>query len=119
MTKSTKCMCAQRRLRSAWASSQSISQLCSKWEAKDASFFRVDSEDSDQTWRSLRKAHMPFCRFCHTLTQFLIFDMVSSIVTAFILDMFIYEYTFCKKGSIDTKVEATIKSLQLGIDDET
>ena len=49
----------------------------------------------------------------------LILSNFFSIVTAFILDMFIYEYTFCKKGSIDTKVEATIKNLQLGIDDET
>ena len=46
-------------------------------------------------------------------------SFICSIVTAFILDMFIYEYTFCKKGSIDTKVESTIKNLQLGIDDET
>ena len=42
-----------------------------------------------------------------------------SIVTAFILDMFMYEYTFSKKGTMDTKVEMTIKKLQLGIDDET
>jgi hypothetical protein len=42
-----------------------------------------------------------------------------SIVTAFILDMFMYEYTFSKKGTLDTKVEMTIKQLQLGIDDET
>ncbi|WAR19030.1 TPC1-like protein, partial [Mya arenaria] len=45
--------------------------------------------------------------------------VVMNIVTAFILDMFMYEYTFSKKGHIDTKVEQTIKNLQLGIDDET
>ncbi|KAL4237460.1 Two pore calcium channel protein [Mactra antiquata] len=45
--------------------------------------------------------------------------VVMNIVTAFILDMFMYEYTFSKKGNIDTKVEMTIKNLQLGIDDET
>ncbi|KAH3859383.1 two pore channel protein 1-like [Dreissena polymorpha] len=45
--------------------------------------------------------------------------VVMNIVTAFILDMFMYEYTFAKKGNIDTKVEQTIKNLQLGIDDET
>ena len=36
-------MCAQRRLRSAWASAQ--------WIAKDPSFFHADNEDSDQTGR--------------------------------------------------------------------
>jgi len=30
-----------------------------------------------------------------------------------------YEYTFSKKGNIDTKVELTIKNLQIGIDNET
>jgi len=52
----------------------------------------------------------------HHLT---VFSPHFSIVTAFILDMFMYEYTFQKKGHIDTKVELTIKNLQLGIDDET
>jgi hypothetical protein len=33
--------------------------------------------------------------------------------------MFMYEYTFSKRGYIDTQVEMTIKKLQLGIDDET
>ncbi|XP_045184033.2 two pore channel protein 2-like [Mercenaria mercenaria] len=45
--------------------------------------------------------------------------VIMNIVTAFILDMFMYEYTFSKKGHLDTKVEMTIKQLQLGIDDET
>ncbi|XP_045157382.1 uncharacterized protein LOC123523787 [Mercenaria mercenaria] len=45
--------------------------------------------------------------------------VVMNIVTAFILDMFMYEYTFSKKGYLDTQVEMTIKKLNLGIDDET
>ena len=43
-------LCAQRRLRSAWASAQSDqSSLCSQCVAKDPSFLQADSEDSDQT----------------------------------------------------------------------
>ena len=43
-------MCAQRRLRSAWASAQSgQSLLCAQWVARDPSFIHADSEDSDQT----------------------------------------------------------------------
>ena len=46
----TKWMCAQRGLRSAWASAQSgQSSLCAQWVAKDTSFLHADSEDSDQT----------------------------------------------------------------------
>ena len=52
VTKPTKWLCAQRRLRSAWASVQSDqSSLCGKWVAKDPSFLHVDSDDSDQTGR--------------------------------------------------------------------
>ena len=55
MTKPTKWMCAQRRLRSAWASAQSDqSSLCAQWVAKDPSFLYADSEDSDQTGRMPR-----------------------------------------------------------------
>ena len=44
--------CAQRRLRSAWASAQSDqSSLCAQWIAKDSSFIHADSEDSDQMRR--------------------------------------------------------------------
>ena len=50
MTKPIKWLCAQRRLRSAWASAQSDqSSLCTQWVAKDPSFLHADSEDSDQT----------------------------------------------------------------------
>ena len=52
MTKPTKWLYAQRRLRSAWASTQSEqSSLCAQWVAKDPSFLHADSEDPDQTWR--------------------------------------------------------------------
>ena len=67
MTKPTKWLCAQRRLRSAWASAQSDqSSLC---VAKDPSFLHVDCEDCEdwtdaQADLSLRWAHMPFCWFC-------------------------------------------------------
>ena len=43
-------MCAQRRLRSAWASAQSDqSSLCAQWVAKDPSFLHADSEDSESS----------------------------------------------------------------------
>ena len=49
-TKPTEWVCAQRRLRSAWASFQSDqSSLCAQWVAKDPSFLHADNEDSDQT----------------------------------------------------------------------
>ena len=66
-------MCAQRSLRSDWASAQSDqSLLFAQWVAKDPCFLHADSEDwSDradaQADLSLCWAHMPFCRFCPTL----------------------------------------------------
>ena len=55
MTKRTKWLCAQRKLRSALASALSDqSSLCAKWVAKDSSFLHADSEDSDQTGRMTR-----------------------------------------------------------------
>ena len=48
-------LCAQRRLRSAWASAQSHqSSLCTQWVAMDPSFLHVDSEDFDQAGRMPR-----------------------------------------------------------------
>ena len=48
-------MCAQRRLRSAWASAQSDqSSLCALWVAKDPRVLHADSEDSDPTGRMPR-----------------------------------------------------------------
>ena len=53
VTKPTMWLCAQRRLRSAWASAQSDqSLLCAQWVAKGPSFLHADSEDSDQTGRT-------------------------------------------------------------------
>ena len=66
MTKPTKCLCTQRRLRSAWASAQSNqSSLCAQWVAKDRSFRHADSEDSDQTGRMPRLIWVFAGRTCH------------------------------------------------------
>ena len=55
MTKPTNWMCAQRRLRSAWASAQSDqSSLCVQWVAKDPRCLHSDSEDTDKTERMSR-----------------------------------------------------------------
>ena len=67
------CMCAQRRLRSAW----SESSLWAQWVTKDPSFLHANSEDwSDwgdaQANLSIRWAHMRFCWFCHTLVFFIL-----------------------------------------------
>ena len=51
MTKPTKWVCAQRRLRSAW----SEYSLCAQWVAEDSIFLHADSEDSDQTGRMPRQ----------------------------------------------------------------
>ena len=78
MTEPTKCLCVQRRLRSAWASAQSDqSSLCAQWVAKDPRFLDADSEDSDQTGDlSIRWAHTHFVGFvksrfksCHILNS--------------------------------------------------
>ena len=62
-------MCAQRRLRSAWASAQSElsdqSSQCTQWVAEDPSCFYVDSEDSDQTGRMPRLIWVFAGRTCH------------------------------------------------------
>ena len=56
MTKPTKWVCAQRRLRSAWASAQSDQSFHRAliWVAKGPRFLHADSEDSDQTGRMPR-----------------------------------------------------------------
>ena len=55
MTKPTMWLCAQRRLRSAWASAQSDqSSLCAQWVVKDPSFLHANSKDSDWTGRMPR-----------------------------------------------------------------
>ena len=55
MSKPTKWLCAQRRLRSAWESAQSDqSSLCAQRVVKDPSFLHTNSEDSDQIGRMPR-----------------------------------------------------------------
>ena len=55
VTKPAKWVCAQRRLKSAWASAKSYQILrCAQWVAKGPRFLHVDSEDSDQTGRMPR-----------------------------------------------------------------
>ena len=66
MTKPTKWLCAQRRLRSAWASAQSDqSSLCAHWVVKDPSFLHADSEDSDQTGRISILLVLSWGSYCH------------------------------------------------------
>ena len=55
ITKPTKWVCAQRRLRSAWASSPTdLSSLCTQWVAKYPRFLHAISKDFDQTGRMPR-----------------------------------------------------------------
>ena len=68
-------MCAQRGLRSAWASAQSDqSSLCAQWVAMGPRFFHAESEDTDQTGRMPRLIWV-FARrtvillFCHEAAQ--------------------------------------------------
>ena len=61
-------LCAQWRLRSAWASAQ--------WVAEDPKFLHADSEGSDQTGRMprlfwVRWAQRSFCLFCREAAQML------------------------------------------------
>ena len=67
MTKPTKWLCTQLRLRSAWASAQSDqSSLCAQWIAKDSGFLNADSENSDQTgWMDAQS----LCWFCHEVAH--------------------------------------------------
>ena len=64
--KTSKWLCSQRRLKSAWASTQSDqSSLCAQWVAKDQSFLHADSEDSDQTSRMPRLSRVFAGCTCH------------------------------------------------------
>ena len=55
MTKPTKWLCAQRRLRSAWASAQSDQSSLSLWRTiRSSATYWVHSEDTDQTGRMPR-----------------------------------------------------------------
>ena len=78
MTKPTKWLCAERRLRSAWA-----------WVAKDPSFLHADSEDWSD-WADARAdlsprwAHMPFCWFCYQAAHLCIRFFLHCFVLSFI-----------------------------------
>ena len=73
-------MCAQRRLRSAFASAQSDQSSVSAWRKLGSlATHWAHSEDwSDwtdaQADLSLRWAHMPFCWFCHEAAHFLLYS---------------------------------------------
>ena len=73
-TKPTKWMCAQRRLRSAWASTQSDqSSLCAQWVAKDPRFLHADSGlirlGGCPCWSASSLDAQSFCWFCHEAAQ--------------------------------------------------
>ena len=64
-------LCAQQRLRSAWASAQSDqSSLCALWEAKDPTFLHAHSEGSNQTGRMPRLIWVFAWRTGHPLRCF-------------------------------------------------
>ena len=66
MTKPTKWLCSQQRLRSAWALAQSDqSSLCAQWVAKDPSFHHADIEVSDQPGQMPRLIWVLAGRTCH------------------------------------------------------
>ena len=95
MTKPTKWLCAQRRLRSAWASAQSDqSSLCAQWGLRTQAFFmQLSSCRQGGLWSdwadaqadlSLCWPHMPFCWFCHEAAQFLFCAcLVSSLIRVY------------------------------------
>ena len=68
-------ICAQRRLRSAWATAQSDQGLLSSWRSlRPLAILRVHSEDwldwaDAQADPSLRWAHRPYCWFCHAAAR--------------------------------------------------
>ena len=71
MTKQTKWVCAQRRLRSAWTSAQSDqSSLSTRRKLGSLAIHWAHSEESVQTVRSLQWAHRPFRWFCQAATHF-------------------------------------------------
>ena len=84
MTKPTKSLCAQRRLRSDWAN-QSL--LCTQLVAKDPSFLHADSEGSDL---SLCWVHMLFCWFCHEADHLKNDNFNSAILSLIHLTAFYY-----------------------------
>ena len=113
MTKPTRWVCSQRRLRSAWASAQS--SLCAHLVAKDPRFLHADREDSDQTgriktlirpgWSESSLGAHSFCWFCHIVAQISSSLVIINIVLNFNFDLCrirnrirIREYGFLAQG---------------------
>ena len=88
MTKPTKWLCAQRRLRSAWHPHNLIRVFaCAQWVAKDPSFHHSDSEDSDQTGRMPRLIWVFAGRTCH-FVGFVMRRLILCFVSAFCLSIY-------------------------------
>ena len=79
VTKPAKWQCAQRRLRSAWASAQSDQRLrfalSGQWVAKDPSFLHANNEYSDQADLSLRLAHNHIIAFVMRRLMLILFRL--------------------------------------------
>ena len=84
MTKPTKWVCAQRRLRSAWASAQSDqSSLCTQWVAKDPRFFMWTEKTPIRLggcpgWSESSLGSHSFCLFCHVAAHLLLTNRLLS-----------------------------------------
>ena len=64
--------CTLRRLRSAWASTQSL--LCTVWAARDQNLLRQTAKSDQTGWMIwLCWVHRSFCWFWHALAQFVIY----------------------------------------------
>ena len=73
MTKPTKWLCAQWRLRSAWASAQSDQSSLSAWrKRRSLATHWAHSKDSDQNGRMSSLGAQSFCMFCDEAVQILI-----------------------------------------------
>ena len=92
-------MCAQRRLRSAWASAQSDQSL--RWAlneytvAKDQNFPHADSEDTDQTGWMPRLIWIFTGRTCH---------FVGFAMRGLISKTFFSEHTWTRKAQISVRI---------------
>ena len=71
MTKTTNWLCAQRRLRSAWAFDQSDQSLCCTHEGSFGPYLPTERlAKTDQTGQiCLRWVHISFCWFCHEVAH--------------------------------------------------
>ena len=105
MTKPTKWLCAQRRLRSAWASAQTDqSSLCAQWVAKDPSFLHADSEDWSD-WVNAQAGWMPrliwifagrtCCIVRFVMRRLIFFTIVAMLLLWFILIVNVRPLSVC------------------------